>query len=269
MMDLVSSYYAKADRILVPMAKGESSRRAFEFASDFAKVFGSEITALTIKDESKEVTWSDKVAVVMQAYKESSQKGLKVIPKIQSARNVREGIIREANSKNYDLVLFSSRSRSGVSTSLFGGIGDYLIKHSKNTTASLSIKRSTYPYRKILVPMSERLNTRKSVYLAAIMAKVLNAKFYLCDMRSFDKKKIHGFKTLMNAEVWKELKLDYEISDIYGSDLRDSVLQRIYSTSSDFVVLGVRPDSYSNVRINSDIKKIIKDAPIDSVLIKR
>ena len=269
MMDQVSSYYARADRILVPMAKGDSSKRAFEFASDFAKVFGSEITALTIKDESKEVTWSDKVAVVMRAYKESSEKGLKVIPKIQSAKNVREGVIKEANSKNYDLVIFSTRSRSGVSVSLFGGLGDYIIKHSRNTTASLSIKNSTYPYRQIFVPMSEKLNTRKSIYLAAVMAKVLNAKFYLCDMRSYDRRKIHGFKTLMNAEIWKELKLNYEIAEMHGSDLKDSVLQRIYSTSSDFVVLGVRPDNYSNVRINSDIKKIIKDAPIDSVLIKR
>ncbi|MHB1440323.1 MAG: universal stress protein [Cuniculiplasma sp.] len=269
MLDQVSSYYAKTDRILVPMAKGDSSRRAFEFATDFAKIFGSEITALTIKDETREVTWSDKVAVVMHAYKESSQKGLKVIPKIQSARNVKEGIIREANSKNYDLVLMSFRSRSGVSASLFGGIGDYILKHSKNTTASLSIKRDTYPYKKILVPMSEKLNTRKSVYLAAVMARVMNSKFYLCDMRSFDRKKIHGFKTLMNAEIWKELKLDYEIAEIHGDDLREAVQQRIYSTSSDLVILGIRPDNYSNVRINSEIKKIIKDAPIDSLLIKR
>jgi nucleotide-binding universal stress UspA family protein len=269
MIDQVSSYYAKTDRILVPMAKGESSKRAFNLASDFARTFGSQITALTIKDETKEVTWSDKVAVVMNVYKESRMEGLRIIPKIQSARNVKDGIISEINSKNYDLIIMSSRSRSGVSTSLLGGIGDFIIKRSKNTTANISIKRDAYPYRRILVPMSERLNSRKSVYLAAVIAKVLNAKFYLVDARSFDKKKVHGFKTLMNAEIWKDLDLTYDISEIHGDDLRESVLQRLYATSSDLIVLGVRPDNYANVRINSDIKKIIKDAPLDSILIKR
>ncbi len=269
MIDQQASYLARTDRILVPMAKGESSRKAFTIATEFGRSLGSQITALTIKEETKEVTWSQKVAIIMNAYKEAKSEGINIIPKIQSSRSVKEGILSEVNSRNYDLVLMSSKSRPGISTSLLGPIGDYVIKHSRNTVAAVSLKRDTYPYRNIFVPMSERLNTRKSVYLAAIFAKVMKAKFNLCDMRDFDRKKIHGFKTIMNNEIWKELNLDYEITKSSGENLRESVMNRIYSTSSDLIILGLRTDSYSNVRINSDIKRIMKDISIDSVLIKR
>ncbi|MGP6206743.1 universal stress protein [Cuniculiplasma sp. SKW3] len=269
MIDQQTSYLAKTDRILVPMAKGESSKKAFTIATQFARVLGSQITALTIKEETKEVTWSQKVAIIMNAYKEAKSEGLNVIPKIQSSKSIKEGIISEVNSRNYDLVLMSSRARPGISTSLLGPIGDYVIKNSKNTVAAVSLKRDTFPYKNIFVPMSERLNTRKSVYLSAIFAKVLGAKFSLCDMTDFDKKKIHGFKTIMNNEIWKELNLDYEITKLSGENLRESVMNRLYASSSDLIILGLRPDPYSNVRINSDIKRIMKDIPIDSILIKR
>ncbi len=269
MIDQQTSYLARTDKILVPMARGESSKKAFTIATEFARNLGSQITALTIKEETREVTWSQKVAIIMNAYKEAKSEGLNVIPKIQSSRSVKEGIITEINSRNYDLVLMSSRARPGISASLLGPIGDYVIKNSKNTVAAISLKRDSYPYKNIFVPMSERLNTRKSVYLAALFAKVLKAKFNLCDMRDFDRKKVHGFKTIMNNEIWKELNIDYEITKGNGENLRESVMNRVYASSSDLIIMGLRPDSYSNVRINSDIKRIMKDIPIDSILIKR
>ncbi len=269
MLSQISSNFAKIDRLLVPMAKGESSSRAFRLAIDIAMAMQSEVTILTVKDEIREVTWSDKVAVVMSAYKESRDMGIKVIPKIQSAKNVKAGIVNEANSKGYDLILMSARARSSASTSVFGNVGDYIFKHSKNTTAVIAIKSDKYPYKNIIVPMSERLNTRKSVYLAAAIAKVLNAKLTLCDARSFDKKKIHGFTTIMNGEIWKELNLDFELREIRGTDLRTQIIANVNDGTSDLLILGIRPDQYSNVRINSEIKRISRDSKIDILLIKR
>ncbi len=269
MQDQISSFYAKTDRILVPMAKGESSRMALNIATDLARVLNSEITALTVKDEVREVTWSDKVAVVMTAYREFRDKGLKIIPKIQSARNVKAGIVFEANSKNYDLVLMSSRARNGVSSSSLGGVSEYVLKHSKNTTAVISLKGSKYPYKNIFIPMSERLNSRKSVYLGAVLAKVFGAKFVLCDARSYDKKKLHGFKTIMNSEIWRELNIDYKLIELPQGDMKEEILNAISSGGSDLLVLGIRPDRYSNVRVNSEIKKLIRETNVDTLLIKR
>lgn len=269
MLTQISSNFAKIERILVPMAKGNSSKIAFNIATEFAKKMQSEVTALTVKDMIREVTWSDKVAVVMSAYKESRDMGIEVIPKIQSARNIKEGIVRESNSKNYDLVLMSSRGRTGVSGSVYGSIGDYILKNSKNTTAVIATKGSKHPYRNIFIPMSERLNSRKSVYLGAVLSKVLDAKFILCDARSFDKKRIHGFTTIMNAEIWKELNLDFELRELNGADLRSAVISSVDDGVTGLLVLGIRPDQYSNVRINMEIKRISRDSKVDVLLIKR
>lgn len=269
MLTQISSNFAKIERILVPMAKGDSSKIAFNIATEFAKKMQSEVTALTVKDMIREVTWSDKVAVVMSAYKESRDMGIKVIPKIQSAKNIRDGIVKESNSKNYDLVLMSSRGRTGVSGSVYGNIGDYVLKHSKNTTAVIASKGSKYPYRNIFIPMSERLNSRKSVYLGAVLSKILDAKFILCDARSFDAKKIHGFTTILNSEIWKELNLDFELRELKGTDLRSAVISSIDDGVTDLLVLGIRPDQYSNVRINTDIKRISRESKVDTLLIKR
>lgn len=269
MLNEISSSFAKVDRILVPMAKGDSSKIAFNLATDFARKMQSEVTALTVKDIIREVTWSDKVAVVMSAYEKTRDEGLKVIPKIRSAKNIKEGIVSEANSRSYDLILMSSRGRTGVSGSVYGGIGEYVLKHSKNTTAVIASKRLKYPYRNVFVPMSEKLNSRKSVYLGAVIAKTLNAKFILCDARSFDKKKVHGFKTIMNGEIWKELSLDFELRELKGTELRSGILSCIADGATDLIVMGITPDQYANVRINADIKRISRDSKVDTLLIKR
>ena len=106
------------EKILVPMAKGGSSTKAFQIASSFAMKYNSQLTFLTIKEEVKEITWSDKIAIIMNAHREVTSKGIKSIPRIQSAKNIKEGILKEINSKPYDLTFMSHRQRKSVSTSI-------------------------------------------------------------------------------------------------------------------------------------------------------
>lgn len=268
-MEESSSYLLKIERILVPMAKGESSRRAFDIAMVFGKILQSNITALTLKEEVKEVTWSDKVAIVTNAYKIGKNQGIKIIPKVQSAKSIKQGIVDEINSKGYDLAIFSARIRDSMSSSLLGGIGDYIIKKSKNTVVGIGIKNGKYPYDKILVPLSERLNTRKSLYISGLFAKILGAKLIIMDERELDKKVVHGFKTLIKNEFWKDLNVECEIIKGAGENIVDDVVKKAYVTGANIIFLGVRPDQYSNVRINSDIKKILRETHTDVAIVKR
>ncbi len=257
------------EKILVPMAKGGSSTKAFQIAFSFAMKYNSQLTFLTIKEEVKEITWSDKIAIIMNAHREVTSKGIKSIPRIQSAKNVKEGILKEMNSKPYDLTFMSHRQRKSVSTSLFGSIGDTVIKKTSRTVAMISsVGRPTH-YKNIFVPITERLNTRKSVYLSVLLAHSEGAKLTICDMRNFDRKKIHGFKAFMEEKPWEALEVTTDVIIKSTDGVRDTTMQALYTSGADCIVLGVRSDEYNNVRINSDIKRIIKDFAEDSILVKR
>ena len=132
-----------------------------------------------------------------------------------------------------------------------------------STTGNLS------SYKKILIPVTESLNTRKSVYLSVLIAKSEGSSIVICDLRNFDRKKVHGFKSFMEEKPWESLGVETEIITRNSESARDTTMQFLYSTGADCVVLGVRPDEYHNIRVNSNIKRIIKDFSQDSILVKR
>ena len=41
-------------------------------------------------DEAREIVWSDKVAIVLNAYKEAKDKNIRLVPKVQSAKNIKQ-----------------------------------------------------------------------------------------------------------------------------------------------------------------------------------
>ena len=270
MLANVKSYRVKPEKLLVPMAKGESSKMAFDIAITIGKVYNSEITALTIKDEKKEITWSDKVSLVLGAYKEGKKNNVTVIPKVQSARSVKHGIVQEINTKNYDIVIFSSAPRTNLSSSLLGGIGDHIIKNARTTVMAITNRKDRKGYKKIILPVCESLNTRKSVYIGLLMSNAMNAKINLVDMRKLDYKPTHGFKSLFDS--MDNLKAEFpnvEMSTVERGELKETIQSRIYSTGSELMILGVRPGTTGNIRISGVVRTLIKESWIDTALIKR
>ncbi len=272
MLESSRAYLLKFDRAIVPMAKGDRSRVVLDLAFSLSDVYNTEITALTVKEELKEVTWSDKVNVIINAYRDGKDRNIKVIPKVKTSRSVRQGIVDETSNKNYDLILLGTFKRSLLSGSLFGGIGDYVIKNSTIPTAVFSIKGSHYPYRKILVPISETLNTRASVSLAIHIKKALGADLVLADLRKYDKKRTHGFSTLFDRMG--------ELISIYGENI--TVVRPSFSTNlvdemnvilrdqkPDLLVFGVSESKNGKVRFNTQMKTLVKSTNQDIVVLKK
>ena len=260
----------KPEKLLVPMAKGERSKKAFDLALGLASNYKSEITALTIKDEVREIVWSDKVAIVLNAYKEAKERNIRLVPKVQSAKNIKQGIVSEINSKNYDMVIFSSGPRATLSASLLGGIGDYIIKNSRTTVLAITSRMKKNKYERVLVPVTESLNVRRSLYIALMISKVFDAKVNILDLRKFDKKETHGFKNFFDSI--DEIKNEYpnvEFSSSEGNNMKEIILGRAYSTGADLLVFGVRPGTSGNIRINGLIKDLIKEMWTDTILIKK
>lgn len=272
MLETSRAYLLKFDRVIVPMAKGDRSRVVLDMAFKLSETYKTEITALTVKEELREVTWSDKVKVITNAYKDGKERNIKVIPKVKTSRSVKQGIAEEVSTKNYDLLMLGTFKRSLLSGSLFGGIGDYVIKNSNIPTAVFSIKGSIFPYRKILIPLSETLNTRASFALAMHIKNSLGSDLIIADLRKYDKNKTHGFSTVFNNMGDLVSTYGENISMIRPS-LSTSLLEEmnliIRDQSPDLIVFGVRQNKKGRVRFNSDMKNLVKSTVQDTVVLKK
>ena len=272
MVEAPPPYAIRLQKLLVPMGKGYRSKRVLQIAFDMARSYDSEVTAFTVKETTQEITWSDKVSLVTGAFKDGKDKQIKVVPRIRMADSVKEGIVAESLAHNYDLLFIATWKRSSLSASLFGGIGDYVIKNSGTTTAALSVKNNQYPYRRILVPISEDINTRTAIAFSLYLKKAINASLYLVDMRKYDKTRTHGFRMLFE-------NMD-RIVGSYGPEInftrsgmttsfKDEILFHSGQIKADLIVLGTRRGKGGKVRINAAIKSVIKDTDQDVFLIKK
>ncbi len=272
MIESSRSYLLKTDRLIVPMSKGEMSRRVLDLAFDISGRFGSEITAFTVKDEVHDLTWSDKVSLVTGAYRDGKGRDIKVVPKVRTSKSVKECIVDEINSHSYDMVLIAMEKRSPLSATLFGNIGEYVLKHARIPVVSVSVRMDAYPYRNLLIPLSENLATRAAVAFALRLKKACGAKLHIADLRKYDTKPTHGFQQLFNnmGEVTEKYGPGIEV--IRGSmsaGLNEALNLLAYQVSADAVILGVRPDSEGRIRINSMIKNTFRDSVQDVILVKK
>ena len=184
----------------------------------------------------------------------------------------RQGITEEVSTKNYDLLMLGTFKRSILSGSLFGGIGDYVMKNSKIPTAVFSIKGSEFPYRKILVPVCETLSTRASFALAMHLKQALGSNLVLADLRKYDKKKTHGFSTVFDRMGEMISTYGDNISVIRPS-LSTSLLEEMELVIRDqrpaLIVFGVRDGKSGKVRFNSNMKNLVKSTVQDIVVLKK
>lgn len=272
MLETSRAYLLKFDRVIVPMAKGDRSRVVLDLAFSISESYHSEVTALTVKEELKEVTWSDKVNIIINAYRDGKDRNIKVIPKVRTSRTVRQGIVDEIKSKNYDLLLLGTFKRSVLSGSIFGGIGDYVMKNSRIPTAVMSIKGSVFPYRKILLPMCETLNTRASVSLALHLKKTLGAELVMVDLRKYDRKRSHGFQTIYD-HIGETISLYGENITMLRPGFSTSLLDEIdlitKEQKPDLIVLGVAETKSGKLRFNSFMKTVIKSNGQDTIVLKK
>ena len=270
MFEASRSYYIKTDHILVPMFSGITSIKALTMAFDLAKKYNSELTAITVRERNDSIEWSNSVTLVKNAYKDGKRVNIKVVPKVSTYDSVKTGLVKEVSSRYYDLLLMATHKRSLLSPSLFGNIGDYVLKNSPIPLILLNINERKYPYEKIVLPVSEGVNTRAAVFFAMEMAKMNRARLVILDLRKYDKKKTHGFKMLFDNIG--EISKDISVSVIKSEDntgIKEEIQSIIKRESPDCVVIGTRNTPRGKYRINSDIKYIAKYLGVDTVLIKK
>ncbi|MGC8608291.1 MAG: universal stress protein, partial [Thermoplasmata archaeon] len=253
MFEIPRPYSLRIERIAIPMAEGRNSRRVLHIAMSISKEFNSDITAITVRDELRDIVWTDKITVITNAYKEGLSKNVKVIPKIVTGRNIRDALLRELNSHNYDLVLIASEKNSMLRHFSFGRLSEYILKNSKSPSAIVSVKYPNYPYKKIYVPLSETINTRSAVSFALHLKRNTGASLVFEDLRSFDVKSKHRFTYLFDYMNELIEAFGGDISMIRGNperSIQDAVNRTCENDKPDAMVLGIKKNDNNKVRIN-------------------
>ncbi|MCL4314827.1 MAG: universal stress protein [Candidatus Thermoplasmatota archaeon] len=262
----------KLDKIVIPMAKGQRSRKALRLGFDFSRALNTEITALTVKDSSRELTWSDKVHVVTSAYKLGKEMNVKVIPKIITNRSVRSGIVNETANRNYDLLLMASDSHSFFARSLFGGNVDYIIRHVSIPVAALGIRTGNYPYTSIVYPMSEMINTRSSLAFSLAIKKSIEKPLRILDLRYLDSKPQDRFRFFRDHfdQIIQKYGGDVSfIRDSAGKNYIEVIRNGTSGEKNPLLVLGVRPDQNGRVKLPAELREINRSVNCDILLVKK
>jgi len=98
-------------RILVPIDGSASSLKALDIALDFAKRYGSKLTALVVNDKTINVE-----EVSGEVSSRARKSGIEVVLKIKEVRNPNESVVskvlEEISEGGYDLVILGARGRT-------------------------------------------------------------------------------------------------------------------------------------------------------------
>jgi nucleotide-binding universal stress UspA family protein len=98
-------------RILVPIDGSASSLKALDIALDFAKRYGSKLTALIVNDKTINVE-----EVSGEISSRARKSGIEVVLKIKEVRNPNESVVskvlEEIGEGSYDLVILGARGRT-------------------------------------------------------------------------------------------------------------------------------------------------------------
>ncbi len=98
-------------RVLVPLDGSAGSLKALDVSLDFAKRYGSKLTALVVNDKSLSV---DEIAEEVRS--RARKAGVEVNVKVKDIRNSSESVVskilEELSEGSYDLVVIGARGRT-------------------------------------------------------------------------------------------------------------------------------------------------------------
>ncbi len=112
-------------RVLVPVGGGPHARLALRLAWDITHTEGGSLTALRLLPEEEEVDMAVEMEVLRQTVEDVLGDAVqKVTCNLKRAPSVAQGILREAEEGEYDLVIIGASEEWFLHTLLFGSIPD-------------------------------------------------------------------------------------------------------------------------------------------------
>ncbi|MBN2003487.1 MAG: amino acid permease [Anaerolineae bacterium] len=126
-------------RILVPIGGGPHSRLALRLANEIAMADNAQVTALHLKlisdkaivDEAEAAEELEDRNAMLQEIVEDALEGMPETLKLKilEAPSVRQGIVDEAHSQSYDLIMMGASEEWATDNHLMGTIDDWVAEH--------------------------------------------------------------------------------------------------------------------------------------------
>ncbi len=129
------SYFFR--KVLVPLDGSTSSMKAIEVAIDFAKRYGSKITALIVDDGSIKDIEGIKRIVNEKARKAGITMKIKVENIDTSLQSTPSKIMAEAHEESYDLIILSARGKTANPDLLLGSVALSIIVNTQTSVLLL------------------------------------------------------------------------------------------------------------------------------------
>lgn len=256
------------NRILVPIAQNTDMGLVMGFVENVLSP-GGEITLLYVIPSEKlpvsAVDWRKAMGVISEAQALSIARSMEVEYKVKNNRSVAQGILREAVSVAYDLILMSApkEARRGR---LFGSKIDEVVRKSTVETVVLSyLPGKTLSYDKILIPTSGYRHALRAAKIAEDLSRKHGAEIMVMYV---------GSRKDEADAVINPLVSDIEASGGKARPLFESgpIAETILNEARkgyDIMMIGAteRP-AYQEFLLGSTADRLVREAPCPVLMVK-
>lgn len=256
------------DRIIVPIAQNTDIKLIMGLVDNLLHP-GGEITLLYVIPSDKlpvsAIEWRRAMGVISEAQALSMDRNMEINYKVKNNPSVAQGILKEAASTSYDLVLMSTpqEARKGR---LFGSKIDEVVRKSPIETVVLSYPENMQlSYKKILIPTSGYRHALRAARIAEDLAKKHGGEItvlYVGSRSDEAEAIIHPLISDIEANGVKARSL-FAVGPIAETILNEA------KQDYDIMMIGAteRP-AYQEFLLGSTADRLIRDAPCPVLMVK-
>jgi nucleotide-binding universal stress UspA family protein len=165
---------------MVPISRTSNLKFLVDFVNDFLRP-GGELTLLHIITTNifsiSPAEWRRAMSAISTTHLLSAIDSMGVNYRVRNAGTIASGILDEASTGKYDLILLSNSTYHKRLKNIFGGKLDEVVRQSEIETAVLSYQDDKpLSYKRILIPTSGYQHATRAAKLAEVLAKKYNSE---------------------------------------------------------------------------------------------
>ncbi len=165
------------NHILIPVVPEPCSEQAAQMGLDFAKRIGARVTFTYVMTKLDTSTYAKGILSTWKNH--ALEKGVvgDEILITDLEMHIGDAIAKEANHKDYDLILMGTHAREGLNRMLLGSVTERVVRMA-HIPVMVSRAQTSAEFKRILVPIDSTLNSLQVVENAKALALELPAKLH-------------------------------------------------------------------------------------------
>jgi nucleotide-binding universal stress UspA family protein len=256
------------NRILVPIAQNTNMSLVMGFVENVLNP-GGEITLLYVIPSDKlpvsAVDWRQAMGVISEAQALSIARNMEVNYKVKNNPSVAQGILKEAASTAYDLILMSTpkEARRGR---LFGGKIDEVVRKSAAETVVLSyLSDRPLSYDRILIPTSGYRHALRAAKIAEDLSRKHGSQItvmYVGSRKDEADAVINPLVSDIEANGGKARPL------FESGPIADTILAEARKGYDIMMIGATERPAYQEFLLGSTADRLVRDAPCPVLMVK-